>query len=260
MRIIFKDEDQVEIMREALEYLESPVSGVRGYTQMKPGWKQLAENVKAQKPLKATEIYIEDAVLSWHEEEKDMALLMSRKLGVLVKSSPKGKDSLKNDIKRLVKENYLTGSLSVKNSVSDIKIITEFERRTVSMSVKVTPPLDKGTVARITWIGKQLENCKKKSENVFNKLFDYIWIEANIKYAQVNLKVKLSELSILHELIGGREIQAFHVVLIMDYGVNFASTKKFIELIEKMVLDYYEGIVQHMTNWNMPAPKLGRNR
>ncbi|WP_223032688.1 hypothetical protein [Hanstruepera marina] len=253
---IIEDEDQIEIMREALYYFESKVSGVSGYSRMKPGWKQLSDDIRAQKPLKLSDIYIEDAVLSWHEKEKDLALLMSRKLGVLVKSTPKKKDCLKNDIKKLVKENYLLGTLSIKNSVSDIKIKLEFERRSVLMSVKILPPMDKGTVAKITWIAKQLENCKKKSEIVFNKLSDYIWIEADIKYARNNLKVKLNELDKLKEEAKDSEIQAFHVVLIDGLGVGFASTGKFISLIEEMVLNYYEGIVQHMTNWSRPAPKL----
>ena len=68
--------------------------------QTKPGWKKLAENVRAETPLKVSDEYIEDAVAIWHEDEKDMALLMIRKLGVMVKSSSKTKDSLKNDIKR----------------------------------------------------------------------------------------------------------------------------------------------------------------
>lgn len=251
-----EDEDQIEIMREALYYFENPVSGICGYTQMKAGWKDLAENIRAQKPLKMSDEYIEDAVLSWHEEEKDMALLLSRKLGVLVKSSSKSKDSLKNDIKRIVNENYITGTLVVKDSVSDIKVNAEFERRVVSMSIKVTPPMDKGTVAKITWISKQLENCKKKDNSVFHKLEDNIWIEANIKFAQSNLKVNLSDLSSLQELSKGKEIQAFHIVLINGFEASFPSNKKFIVLIEQMLLEFYEGIVQHMTNWNRPAPKL----
>jgi hypothetical protein len=251
-----QDEDQVEIMQEILHYLENPISGVSGYTQMKPGWKQLAENIKAQQNLKVSDEYIEDAVLSWYEEEKDMALLMSRKLGVLVKSSAKTKDSLKSDIKKIVKENYLSGTLSVKDSVSDIKVKAEFERRTITMGVKVTPPMDKGTKARITWIGRQLENCKKRCEDVFNGLESTIWIEADVKFARDNVKVKLSDLDQLIDLTAGKEIQAFHVVLIEGFGANFASNKKFIELIEQMVLRYYEGIVQHMTNWTRPAPKI----
>ena len=251
-----KDEDQVEIMREALFYLENSVSGVSGYTQMKSGWKQLAEDIRAQKSLRLSDSYIEDAVLSWYEEEKDMALLMSRKLGVLVKSTPKSKESLKNDIKRLIKENFISGTLSVKNSVSDIKIMAEFERRNVSMSVKVVPPMNKGNWGRISWINKQLENSKKKSEVAFRLIEDHIWIEADVKYAKAKLKVKLSELDTLKELSQGKEIQTFHIVVINGFGSSFASTKKFIELIERMVLDYYEGVVQHMTNWNKPAPKI----
>lgn len=251
-----QDHDQVEIMREVLVYLESPVSGVSGYTQMKPGWKELAENVRAQKPLKASDSYIEDAVLSWHEEEKDMALLLSRKLGVLVKSTPKTKNSLKSDIKRLVKENYLSATLSIKNAVSDIQVIPEFERRTVNMSIKIIPPMNKGTVARISWIGRQLDNCSRKNNDLFQRLQPNIWIEANIKFARENLKIKLSDIDQLSEMVKGKEVQAFHVVLINGFGAKFASNKKFIELIEQMVLDYYEGIVQHVTSWSRPAPRL----
>ncbi|MBN4070739.1 hypothetical protein JYT76_03570 [Olleya sp. AH-315-F22] len=253
-----KDDDQVDIMRETLYYFENPISGINGYKQMKSGWKLLADNIRAQKQLKVSDDYIQDAVLSWYEEEKDMALLMSRKLGVLVKSTPKSKDSLKSDIINLIKNNYLFGTLSIKNSVSDIKVIAEFERRIVSMSIKVKPPLNIGTVARITWISKQLDSCKKKEEAIFHKIEDNIWIEADIKYAKANLKVKLSELSLLNESAKGKEIQAFYVVLTNGFGANFASNKKFIELIQKMILDYYEGIVQHMTNWSRPAPKLER--
>ena len=254
-----KDEDQVEIMHEVLSYFENPISGVSGYTQMKPGWKELAENIRAQKPLKISDPYISDAVLSWYEEEKDMALLMSRSLGVLVKSSLKNKESLKKDIKKIVTDHYLTGNLSVKNSVSDIKINAEFERRTVSMSVKVIPPLTKGTVARISWISNQIQNCKRRNEQIFNNFKNHIWIEADIKFAKSNLKINLSELDTLPDLTKGKEIQAFHIVYINSFGVNFASNKKFIDRIEGMVLEYYEGIVQHMTNWNRPAPKLNQH-
>lgn len=252
------DEDQVEIMKESLYYFENPISGISGYTQMKPGWKELAENIRAQKPLKVSDEYIEDAVLSWYEEEKDMALMLSRKLGVLVKSSSKNKDSLKNDIKRIVKENNVIGYLSIKNSVSDIKIVTDFERRVVSMSVKVLPPLDKGTVARITWINKQLMTCQKREGKLFEQLENKLWIEADIKFIKVNTKVKLSNLSELLELTKDKDVQGFHIVLIQSFGAEFASNKKFIVLIEKMVLEYYEGVVQHLSNWSRPAPKLNQ--
>lgn len=250
------DDDQVEIMKEALHYFENPLSGISGYIQMKAGWKELSENIRAQKNLKQTDSYIEEAVLSWYEEEKDMALLLSRKLGVLVKSSPKNKDSVKRDIKKVVNDNCLTGELIIKNAVSDIKLLAEFERRLVAMSIKLTPPLNRGNKARITWIGKQLENCKRKNESLFSTFEKDIIIEADIKYAQANVKVKLSELDQLIELTKDRDIQGFKITLNRSFGAGFTSVKKFIVLIEKMVLEYYEGIVQHSSSWIKPTPKI----
>ena len=225
-----QDNDQVEIMNEVLHYFESKVSGINGYIQMKPGWKELAESIRTQKALKVSDEYIEDAVLSWYEEEKD--------------------------IKRVVKEHYLNGELLIKNSVSNIRLMAEFERRLVAMSIKITPPLDKGNKAKITWISNQFENCKKKNEMLFQKLEKEIILETDIKFAQANIKVKLSELGELIEKTKTKDIQGFKIVLNRSLNSRFASNKNFIVDIEKMVLEYYEGIVQHITTWNRPTPKI----
>jgi hypothetical protein len=251
-----EDDDQVEIMSEALHYFESSVSGICGYIQMKAGWKVLVESIRSQKTLKQTDEIIEEAVLSWYEEEKDMALLLSRKLGVLVKATTKPKDSVKKDIEKIINDNCIVGELIIKNSVSNIRIIPEFERRLVSMSIKLTPPLDKGNKARITWIAKQIENCKKHNDELFNRIQKDIIIEADIKYANTNIKVNLSELDSLIELTKTKDIQAFRITLDRDFGAGFSSVKKFIVLIEKMVLEYYEGIVQHVSTWDRPTPKI----
>lgn len=251
-----QDEDQVEIMKEVLHYIEAPASGVSGYHVMKSGWKETVEKINQRITLKTTDPLVEEAIESWHEEEKDMALLLSRKLGVLVKSTSRSKSSIKEDIKRLKENQELFGNLSIKNSVSDIKIRLDFEVKTVSMSVKVAPPMDKGTKARITWIAKQLENAKKKNEEAFSVIEKDLLVEANVKHAREHIRVPLSSLDDIIEEVNGREIQAFNIVVMSKFGAGFGSNKKFIVLIEKMVLDYYAGIVQYLTNWNRPAPKL----
>ena len=251
-----KDEDQVEIMREVLFYLDNPLSGVSGYNVMKKGWKEIVDKIANRIPLKLSDEDLTEAVESWHEEEKDIALLLSRKLGVLVKSTPKDKNSVKDDAKKIIKEQILTGNLSIKNSVSDIKIELDFEVKSVAMSVKITPPLNKGTVARITWISKQIESVQKKNEELFSALGKDILIEANIKHAREHIRVQLDGFETLVEQSKGKEIQAFNVVLNSKFNAGFGSNKKFIVLIEKMVIDYYAGIVQHLTNWSQPAPKL----
>lgn len=251
-----EDEDQVEIMKEVLHYLEAPTSGVTGYHCMKPGWKTTIEKIGNRIPLRLSDPELLEAVESWHEEEKDMALLLSRKLGVLVKSANRDKDSIKSSSKKLIDEGYLSGNLSIKNSVSDIKIGLDFEIKSVSMSVKVSPPMDKGTKARITWLYKQLDAAKRKNPTVFERIERDLIIEANVKHARQHTKVSWQELDTLFEEVNGKEIQAFNIVYVNKFGKAFSSNKKFIVTIENMILEYYAGIVQYLTNWNRPAPKL----
>lgn len=251
-----EDEDQVEIMKEVLHYLEAPTSGVTGYHCMKPGWKTTIEKIGNRIPLRLSDPELLEAVESWHEEEKDMALLLSRKLGVLVKSTNRDKDSIKSSSKKLINEGYLSGNLSIKNSVSDIKIGLDFEIKSVSMSVKVSPPMDKGTKARITWLYKQLDAAKRKNPTVFERIERDLIIEANVKHARQHTKVSWQDLDTLFEEVNGKEIQAFNIVYVNKFGKSFSSNKKFIVTIENMILEYYAGIVQYLTNWNRPAPKL----
>lgn len=251
------DKDQIEIMKEVLYYFENPLSGIRGYSQMKSGWKELCENIHAHKSLKIKDPYIEDAVVSWHEEEKDMSLLLSRKLGVLVKPNSKSKERIKEDIRKVVKENKIKGGISVKGAVSDVEIKADFKRRVILMSIKIIPPLTKRNSARITWLSRQLMNCSKRSEISFGKIKNDLWIECNIKFAQENLKVRLSDLSELSDIVKDKkEIQAFHICYNKSLGSKFANPKRIIEILEQMILDYYIGLVQYMTNWKRPAPKV----
>ncbi len=251
-----KDIDQIEIMKEFLFYMENPLSWVAKYTKMRAWWKELVSNIQAKKPLKVSDSCISDSILSWREEEKSLALMLSNKLWILVKSSTKSKDSLNTEVKSLIKNNCIKWILSVKNSVSDIKIICDFERKSVSMSVKVIPPLTKWTKAKITWAWNQFEKCKLKKAEIFKKIQDDVWLECNIKFAKDNIKVKVSDLEELWELTQWKEISEFHFVYMKDFWAKFSSEKMFIALIEEMIMSYYEWIVQHATSWKAPTPKL----
>ena len=90
-----EDVDQAEIMKEALHYMEHPKTGISGFNYMK-GWKKVAENVSAKAPLKKTAVEVLDAVTSWQQEKSDIALILSRNLGVLAKTSVINKKTTEN--------------------------------------------------------------------------------------------------------------------------------------------------------------------
>ena len=250
-----QDYDQTEIMREALHYMEHPKTGISGFNYMK-GWKKITENVSARAPLKKTSLEVLDAVTSWQQEKSDVALILSRNLGVLAKTSVINKKTTESDINRLIKDYTLTGKVSIKNSISDIKIIVDFERKSVTLKNTLQPPMDKGNVAKITWLKKQILSCQQKESEIYKRIGDNIWIEADIKFARNNLKLNFKNIEELYEQSKGKEIQEFVVSVISVFGMRFQSEKKFVELFEKLVLDYYEGVVQNLSNWNEPAPKL----
>tara|TARA_A100001011_G_C14054527_1_gene733385 strand:- start:68 stop:349 length:282 start_codon:yes stop_codon:yes gene_type:complete len=84
-----------------------------------------------------------------------------------------------------------------------------------------------GSVARITWLKKQIERCSELESTLFNKIGDKIWIEADVKFARTNLKVSFKDIEELYEQPKGKEIQGFNVSVMDGFGASFASEKNF---------------------------------
>jgi len=253
------DEDQVEIMKEVLYYFESEKSGVKNYTQMSDEWKILTENITAHKPIKHNSQILERAILSWYEEEKDMALMLSRKLGVHVKSKSRSNDSIKRDVVYVIKHKAIQTSISVKNSVSEINVKADFEKKNLYMAITVKPPETGSNVSKVNWIVKYLESGKKKNEIAFFKISKKIYISASIKYSKTPVTYALSNVSKFKEIHRKDDIKDFKIYVVKDLGKSFMSTKGFVRNIEQLILDFYEGYVQHQVNWTKPAPKIKRS-
>ena len=245
-----EDEDQVNIMKEVMHYFNDERSGVNGFNSMSKGWVAVSTKINKQQPLDNDDEIIE-AITSWHQEESDMSLMLSRNLGVFVKSNienPKAK--LKKDIKRLKEKHYLSTNLKIKGAVSDLKVVVDFSRKTVSMSVRVIPPLNTGSISRISWIKKQLKKCKDVS------ILEDLYIEADIKFSSKSIKYSYNDIDQFYDYqnIKKTDIIAFDIELIKTAKIN--SGKPFVIQTEKMLLEYYNAIVQDLKSWEKPAPKL----
>jgi len=250
------DQDQVEIMKEVLHYFEAKKSGVKNYTRMRDEWKTLTDNILAHKALKESSPVLEKAVLSWYEEEKDMALKLSRQLGANVKSQNRAKGSLKKDKAYVIKNKAIQTKITVKNAVSDIKIKADFEKKNVLMSVTMNPPQTGTNRKKVSWLIKQLETGKKRNEKAFFKNAKSVYIACGIKYSKTPITHSLSELDKLKEIVQKDEIKNFEIYVVKNLGASFTNTKGFVTKIEQLLADFYEGYVQHLVNWVKPAPKI----
>lgn len=253
-----EDEDQIEIMKEVLHYIEHEKSGVVEKTSMVGEWKTLTENISAHKTIRENDKILESATRSWYQLEKSIALRLSQELGVMVQSKRRNSDSLKKDAKFIIKHKSITTLLSVKNSVSDIYINADFEKKNVMMRIAIDCPEDGTNNRKVSWLINQLESAKKKNEIKFFKLSKYMYLTARIKFKQSDVTEKLSDYDNLKKLEKSDVISGFKLYVVKEMSIRFVSQKKFVDEMENLLLDFYEGYVQHLSNWVKKAPKLER--
>ena len=243
-------------MKEVLHYFSGAKSGVKGYVQMNTEWKSLTENILAHKTLRVNDSIIEKAINSWYQEEVDMALRLSSELGVMVKSKSRNKESIKTDTKHIIKHKSIKTTINVKDAVSDIQVEADFEKRSVKMEVSIKTP-DTGTNnSKVKWLIKQLEAAKKKREVHFLSVAPKLYISADIKFARKPIVESLAEYSKLSSLDKSQAITGFKLYVVKNFGAKFTSAKGFVTEIEKLLVDFYGGCVQELSNWNKPAPKI----
>lgn len=255
------DVDQIEIMREITDYFESPNSGVLGFSQMKPGWTELTQKANAGTSLKISDTFVDETVSSWLQEERDMALILSRELGLLVKSGNlKFKDNLSERIKyekkELTSKSRLESVLQINGAASPLEIRACFDRKNIEMSSSLRPPHDKKVRGQISWINNQLKSSERKNPDLFNSIKLDILIEIYLKFVKDPLRLQLAELDSAPDIIGAREIKSFGILYIKDLGRKFESRKGVVDLIEKMLIDYYQGVMQHLKRWEKPVPQI----
>ena len=118
------------------------------------------------------------------------------------------------------------------------------------MSVYVTAPLDRGVIARITWMKNQLKSISDAT------ISDSLFVEADIKYTNNSIKYSLTNIDNFYEHEGIKEKD------IIGFNIDFIQTGKFSQVsgfvndIEDMLLNYYKQVVQNLRSWEKPAPKL----
>ena len=254
--------DQLEVMKEIVEYFESKNSGILGLTQMKSGWTELTRKANAGTSLKLSDPIVEDTISSWLQEERCMALVLSKELGLFVRS---GQTRFKNDLsgrvkfeqKELVNNSRLKSNLHIDGAVSPLKIIGYFDRMTIEMSSFIQAPDDKQNRGKISWLKNQIKRCQNKNQVLFKLLEPDLVVDVYSKYYGKNsLRFRLDELDSASSQIGKREIKGFSILYIKSLGKSFESRKGVVVIIEKMLINYYQLILQHLKRWEKPAPKI----
>ena len=255
------DEDQVEIMSEVVRYFEHEKSGVVGYTQMKPGWTDIVNKINVGTNIRLDDESLYDTVASWLEQERDMSLILSRKLWSFVYSVKK---QFKNNLNKrieyekrfLIKNKHLESVLNIEGIVSNISVKPHFDRRNIEMGVQLDAPLDRGTKAQLTWVKNQFKNLAKRNPESYANIEKELKVEIWLKFFKNPILIGVNELDEIFYSIKDKEIKSFNILQIKYLGKKFESRKGFVQFSENMLVEYYQVVVQYLKKWEKPAPKI----
>ncbi len=255
-----EDADQHYILRELVRFLTHPSAGVKGFDAMPKAWGDMVNSVRAGAPIRANSPEAEEVIGAWHQEVRDLSLILSRQVGVEVSNRlPRAlvKDNaarVKADLSALADEKCMTASLFVPDTAAPIDINVDMTNRTISSSARIKAPADKhSTKARINWVLRQLQ--KTPSDNIYLRLH---W-PGRGPYTQHTLAELRDDVTIA-EVGKDKQVSTIEVCMVRETGARFAQSRNFIKDLEEAVPDFYETVMQYLKVWQPPAPKLREGR
>lgn len=254
-----EDEDQVFILSEILRYLESDRSGISHFDQMNAEWKDVVNKVKSNAPLAKTSDEVQNTIAAWHQEQRDLCLIMSRLTGSDVSLKLKNDHRLdasmrlKDDADAFCKAPALHCALNIINAAADLEVTADLQRRMIYCSMRLTTPRDKqSTKARVNWLLRQL----KKTEPAG------FFIRANRPGKAETTYQMLKDLRDSPELLesgtSNSAATTLEVVYEVDLAGKFSGRKVFVEELEKAVPHFYHEAGQLLKAWTPPPPKISK--
>ena len=262
--LILRDNDEVSrehafILEEMARYFEHPSSGIKRFDQMNAEWRQLVLGVRNDQQFKRMSPEIENTVASWHQEERDVCLILSRRIGarVGIRLSRKHQRDpalrLRDVCDSLIASQELRCAFSVPNAASDLDVTANLQRRTISCSMKLTAPGDKKSAgARVNWLVRQLRGVEGDDVNV--RAF---WLGRGGP-TQATLSELKTDPKCLESGYPGAAPTSFEVVTIRDLAGRFSGRRTFIEELESLIPEFYDRIGQKLRPWAPPPLSIDR--
>jgi hypothetical protein len=245
------------MLREFARHLDHPATGTSRFDQMNPEWKDLVSKVQSGAVLNRNDAAVELSVGAWHQEVRDLSLMLSRQLRTLVsiclpKNHREDYDArLKDDSDFLIREHKLSCTLDIPDAAAPLDITADLLRRSVVVSMSLTAPKDKQRAsARINWLLRQLAKSEAGG----------IQIRANWPGRAASTQAPLEAVRENPERLEADNKSlaphSFDVLLVADLAGKFAGRRTFIEQLEEVVPLFYKDVGEHLRAYVPPPPKL----
>ena len=241
-------------------YFEHPSSGVRRFDRMNSQWRSLVLGVRNGQQFKRSSLEIENAVASWHQEERDICLILSRSIGerVDIRLSSKHRADpalrLRDGCESLISSQELRCAFRVPNAAGDLEVTANLQSRTISCSMKLKAPGNKKRAsARVNWLRRQLDDVD--GDDVIVRAF---WLGRGGP-TQASLSEIKTDPKCLEGGRSGAAPTSFEVIIIRELAGRFSGQRTFVEDLEKLIPEFYDRIGQKLKPWVSPPPSIKKH-
>lgn len=250
------DPEQQFLLDETIRFLSYDSTGINGLGQMNREWKEVVATIRNGGTLAKTAPEVEATISGWHQEERDLCLIMSRHLGTPVglRLERKHKDApqerVKDDCLLLASEMRMCGSLQIPGAAADVEVTVDLQTRTIACSMELEAPKDKQqTKARVNWLVRQLAKTDNGEVHIRAK-----WPGRTPDTMESLSRVRENPAAI-QTANAKLTPRAFEVLMVKDLAGKFSGARSFVEHLERIVPEFYDQVGQHLRAWRPAPPK-----
>lgn len=265
-RLILRGEEEVDheqkyILSEMAEYFGHKDSGVQRFEQMNREWRPLVLGLRRGESFKANSPEVENTIGSWHQEARDICLILSRRTGERVdlrlsrkhRADPAAR--LRDDCQALSTSWELRCALVVPNAASPMEVVVNLQRRTISCSMRVAARGDRKTAeGRVNDLLRQL----RSKEEVVAPKDVLIRSFTPGRGAPIHASLEQARGDVMCLVGDGRSSvpTSFEVAIVRDVAGRFSRRKAFVQDLEKLIPTFYDQVGQRLRSWRPPPPRI----
>ncbi len=255
------DTDQRILLNELRRFLTHESAGVKGFDRMPKAWGELNRLVSSGGVIPAKSSDAGTVITAWHQETRDLALILSRmtEASVSEKLSRKHRSDsaarLKDDLVLLREKQELQAELDVPDAAAPLVVCVDMKRRSVDVGMTLRAPEDKvSTKARLNWVLRQI-----KAEDLADLYIRLLWPGKSepTQYLVTDLREDPDIANAHRDHLSPR---SFHIFRSKRLGARFTQQTNFIVDLEALIPAFYGQIGANLTAWKKQAPKISKDR
>ncbi len=252
-----EDPEQAWILGELIRYLEHSASGASEMADMGPSWVTVRDGAR-DRSLQKSMAEVADVAGRWDQLIRQAALNLSSETGADVtqwlpraQQEPKARTAVLCD--SLAQAGRLSADLRIPGTAGDLEVVGDIRSRQIVVSTTIDAPSDKKGRGSVSWLTRQLKEAPND-----------ITLEAYALRARTPRSATLGEaLEDPTVLVadGQNDIAKFRIVRRSDAGQGGRTGGKklgFIETVNRSIDSFYQLVLQQITPWVPPAPKVSR--